>query len=271
MILNYINWDVNPDIFSFNLPLLGDVTVRYYGLLWAVGFIVGYFIMLKIFKKEGIKVAVLDQLTTYMVLSTVIGARLGHVLFYQPAYYLKHPLEIFATWEGGMASHGAAIGILVGLYLFSRKRKKPYIWILDRIVIVVALAGMFIRLGNLMNSEIFGDVTNLPWGFYFRRIPYAANIPHHPTQLYEAISYLIIFFILHRIYYKTDGKFKPGTIFGWFLILLFGVRFLIEFVKEPQVGFEQNMPINMGQILSIPFIIIGIIILTRKRKQNYKA
>jgi prolipoprotein diacylglyceryl transferase len=168
------------------------------------------------------------------------------------------------VWEGGLASHGAAVGILLALYLFARKVKKLYIWILDRVVIVVALAGLCIRMGNLMNSEIYGIETSLPWGFIFVREN--ETVAKHPTQIYEGLSYLLIFFVLYFIYRKNTKKLKPGLIFGLFLILLFSVRFIIEFIKEPQVGFEANMALNMGQLLSIPFILAGVFIMYRALK-----
>ncbi len=261
MTLGAIVWNVNPEIFR-----IGSFAIRWYGVLFATGFVFGYFIMGKIFKKEGIPINVLDTLTTYMVIGTVVGARLGHCLFYEPGYYLSHPIKILEIWEGGLASHGAAVGILIALYLFSRKTKKPYLWILDRVVIVVALAGFFIRTGNLMNSEIYGIQTSLPWGFIFER--WNETVPKHPTQIYEGLSYLIIFFILYRIYLKKNVNLKHGYIFGLFLILLFSVRFLIEFIKEPQVGFEKNMVLNMGQLLSIPFIIAGIFFLYYSKRQK---
>jgi prolipoprotein diacylglyceryl transferase len=254
MIIDAINWNVNPEIFR-----IGNFAVRWYGLLFASGFLFGYLIFYKFFKKEGLTVDMLDKLTIYMALGTVIGARLGHCLFYEPDYYLKNPIEILKVWRGGLASHGAAIGILLALYLFIRKYKKSYIWILDRIVVVVALGGAMIRLGNLMNSEIYGIETKLPWGFVFLRNH--EIVPKHPTQIYEALTYLAVFGILFRIYLKTEGKFRDGTLFGWFLILVFGMRFIIEFIKEDQVPFEERMVLNMGQLLSIPFVLIGIFIL----------
>lgn len=266
MILNFIHWNVDPEIFRivFDAPILGEVNlaIRYYGLLFALGFVVGYFIMLRIFKREGLSVELLDKLATYMVISTVIGARLGHVLFYEPGYYFSNPDEILKIWHGGLASHGAAIGIIFALWLFSRKTNKRFLWTIDRIVIVVALAGMFIRIGNLMNSEIFGSPTNLPWGFIFSRTD-PEQIPRHPSQIYEALSYLIIFFILGYTYIRKEGKPKDGLLFGWFLILIFGMRFLLEFLKAPQVAFEQEMLLNMGQLLSIPFVIVGIVMVRR--------
>ena len=251
----FINWNVSPEIFS-----IGGFSVRWYGVLFASSFFFGYFILLRMFKKEGIPVRVLDELTTWMIVGTIVGARLGHCLFYEPEFYLKNPLKILMVWEGGLASHGAAIGIIVTLYLFARFRKLPFLWVIDRIVIVVALSGLLIRLGNLMNSEIYGIPTQLPWGFRFLRSSVPAEIldPRHPTQLYEGLSYLGIFLYLWWYYYHKNGKPAPGYLFGMFLALIFGVRILIEFVKEPQVGFERNMILNLGQSLSIPFVLIGI-------------
>jgi len=258
MLLNFIHWSVSPEVFPGTwLP------VRWYGLLFACAFFFGYLIMTKIFKHENLPIKLLDELATYMVIATVVGARLGHVLFYEPEVYFRNPIEILKIWNGGLASHGAAIGILAALWFFSHKNKKPYYWVLDRIVIVVALAGFFIRMGNLMNSEIYGEPTTLPWGFIFTS---ADNIPRHPTQIYEALSYLSIFVILYRHYWKTKGKPRPGFIFGLFLVLLFTVRFLVEFLKEPQVDFENTMLLNMGQLLSIPFIIIGFVIIFKKQE-----
>jgi prolipoprotein diacylglyceryl transferase len=263
--LSFIVWNVSPEMFSFPdwIPLLGGRGVRWYGALFAASFVVGYYIMQKVFEREKIGIKVLDQLSTYMIVATVVGARLGHCLFYEPAYYLANPIEILKVWEGGLASHGAAIGIIIALYFFSKKQNKPLIWILDRIVIVVALAGFFIRTGNLMNSEIFGHITTLPWGFEFVRAsdPALRADPRHPTQLYEGLFYLATFFFLYSSYFKKDmGQKQPGYIFGIFLIAIFGSRLLIEFLKEPQVGFEANMALNMGQLLSIPFILGGIMI-----------
>ncbi len=259
MILQFIHWNINPNIFS-----IGPVSVRWYGLLFAMSFVIGYFIMLRIFRKENIPEPLLDQLSMYMLIATVVGARLGHVLFYEPASYLAHPLDILKIWEGGLASHGAAIGILVALYLFSRKTRQPFLWVIDRIVIVVALSGFFIRTGNLFNSEIYGNVTNLPWGFIFERV--GETLPRHPTQIYEGLCYLGLFFFLLWYYFRKDGKPRPGFLFGFFLVTLFSFRLLIEFIKEPQVNFENSMALNMGQLLSIPFIIAGIVILVVKPK-----
>jgi prolipoprotein diacylglyceryl transferase len=258
MAINYITWNVSPEIFS-----IGNWAIRWYGLLFASSFFFGYLILVKVFNKEKIAIKFLDELTTYMIIGTVVGARLGHCLFYEPSYYLQHPLKILMVWEGGLASHGAGIALPLTIILFSRVRKFPFLWVMDRVVIVVALSGFLIRTGNLMNSEIFGIPTTLPWGFYFLRAsnPAEALDPRHPTQLYEGFSYLLIFLFLWRYYYLKDGKPSPGFIFGMFLVLVFGVRFFIEFIKEPQVGFEQSMFLNMGQLLSIPFVIAGVLLI----------
>jgi prolipoprotein diacylglyceryl transferase len=264
MILNYINWNVDPEIFR-----IGSFSVRWYGLLFASSFFFGYIIMLKIFKKEKIPVSVLDALTTYMVIGTVIGARLGHCFFYEPAYYLAHPAQILMVWEGGLASHGAAIGIIITIIIFGRVKKLPFLWVMDRVVIVVALSGLFIRFGNLMNSEIFGHPTALPWGFRFLRAEYPQDLdPRHPTQLYEGLSYLMIFLFLWWYYYKKNGKPAQGLIFGMFLIMVFGMRFLIEFAKEPQESFEKSMILNLGQLLSIPLIIAGGVLVWKAVKSH---
>lgn len=254
MIFQIIVWDADPIIFR-----LGPLAVRWYGVLFASGFLFGYIMMRKIFKNEGIGDEVLDRLTIYMAVGTIVGARIGHCLFYEPAYYLSNPLEILYIWHGGLASHGAAIGILLALWIFVRKEKKTMLWVLDRVVIVVALAGALIRLGNLMNSEIYGIETTLPWGFVFLRS--GETLPKHPTQIYEAISYLAIFVLLFRIYWRKKGQIVTGVIFGLFLILVFTARFFIEFIKEDQVSFEASMRLNMGQWLSIPLVIGGLVIL----------
>ena len=262
-LLSYIIWGVNPDIFT--IPYI-DHPVRWYGLSWALGFILSNQIMNFIYKKEGRSITEIDSLTMYMVISTIIGARLGHCLFYDPVFYFHNPLRLLAIWEGGLASHGAAIGIFVGTYLFARKTKVAYLWILDRLAIVVALTGCCIRLGNLMNSEMVGLPTTLPWGFIFTRID---ELPRHPAQLYEAIYCLILFVVLFWVWNNYRSKVKNGFMFSWFLIILFTLRFIDEFFKINQEAFEDNMVLNMGQILSIPLVLAGIIILVvNSRKSN---
>lgn len=248
---------------------LGSFGVRWYSLGFLLAFLLGYLILSRMFKREKVDVKYLDTLLVYIFLAVLVGARLGHCLFYEPGYYLtgSHWIEMILPFghdaEGwhytgyeGLASHGAAIGILLALWLFYRKYRVNPIWIVDRLVIVIALGGAFIRLGNLMNSEIYGVATDLPWGFIYERN--GETVPKHPTQLYESLSYLLIFLVCIAIYSKKDGKLRPGALFGWWLIALFGVRFLIEFVKEEQVAFEKGMTLDMGQWLSIPFILLGV-------------
>ena len=244
-----VNWNVNPDLIT-----IGSLHIRYYSLFFVIGFWLGYRLFVYFYKRENLPVSLLDPLLFTLIICTIVGARLGHVLFYQPDYYLSHPAEIFKIWHGGLASHGGAIAILIGL-------RFDFLWILDRIGIAIAFAGMFIRLGNLMNSEIYGNVTDLPWGFVFLRN--GEIFPKHPTQLYEALAYLVLGISLQLLYrYKAD-KLKRGFLFGLFLTGLFGARFLIEFIKEPQVDFEAGMTLNMGQLLSIPFVVAGIILMIR--------
>ncbi len=361
--LNYVIWDVSPEIFS-----VGWLTVRWYGLLFASGFLIGQWIVARIFKIEEKPEKDLEALMIYMVLSTIIGARLGHCLFYQPDYFLSRPIEILYVWEGGLASHGAAIGILIALYLYARPRKdQSFFWVVDRIVIVVALGGCFIRLGNLMNSEIIGKPADIPTAFVFantfdqtlsrnadlhfvkaqkRRasgadtvanqitytplemdvyfdknginadrvkafvnsnLPLVINdgrreisqhyhlfssnlnaqfkergdyliasfrvyaVPRHPAQLYESISSFLIFLFLLWIYSRRKGETPEGLLFGIFMIGIFTLRFFYEFLKENQVAFEDNLTLNMGQILSIPAVLIGIaaiVITLRNQKQK---
>lgn len=249
--LAVINWAASPEIFS-----LGPLTVRWYGLLFAMGFVVGYQIMTGIYKNEGKTIKQLDQLAIIMILSTVIGARLGHCLFYEPATYLSNPIRILYVWEGGLASHGAGIAIILSLIYYSKKNSDiSPMWILDRIVIVVALAGFFIRMGNFFNSEIYGIPTDVPWAVIFERID---DIPRHAVQVYESIFYLLSFIILISVYRKYKKDLPQGLTFGLFLILIFGARFILEYFKAYQADFEVEMPLRMGQILSIPFVLGGI-------------
>jgi prolipoprotein diacylglyceryl transferase len=236
--------------------------------------------MLKIFKREGKTQEDLDRFSIYIFLGTLIGARLGHCLFYEFDYYMQHPLEMilpFRQIDGewkltgfmGLASHGAAVGILVGLYLYTKKTKTKFLWITDRLILVVPLAGAFVRLGNFFNSEIIGKAAdpNLPWAVVFTK---EDMIPRHPGQLYEAVLYVILFFILWAFYRKNQNP-KPGLLFGIFLIGLFGIRFVVEFFKENQEAFEDDMLINMGQLLSVPFILAGIYLVFRKIKETPTA
>lgn len=249
--LNYIVWDVKPEIFE-----IFGLSIRWYGLLWALGIWLTLIITQKIYKSEGHPEKWLDKLFIYTVIGTIVGARLGHCLFYNPAYYLANPIEILNFRQGGLASHGAALGIIISTYLYDKKvTKKSFIWVFDRLVIGVAIAGALIRLGNLMNSEIYGGPTTLPWGFIF--VNDGQTEPMHPTQIYEIIYCLITFSVSWWLYKKKNGLQKQGLIFGVFLVGIFLSRFLIEFIKNDQEVFEQGMILNMGQILSLPLIIWG--------------
>ena len=299
MLLNYITWNVDPVLIH-----LGSLEIRWYGLLWALGFFVGYFVMRRMYRREKMTDDSMDKLLIYMLVFTVIGARIGHCLFYEPEFYLSHPLKMLAVWEGGLASHGGAIGILIGLWIYVRnynkspkkkdeKQRITYIWILDRIVVAVCLVGALIRVGNVMNHEIYGTPTSLPWGFVFLRgaeqfcgtfdnytacnawdapCPPSQWLPCHPTGLYEAFFCLVAMGILLWMYYKRDlGNRQPGLMFGTFLIIIFGSRILIEFLKNVQVDFERDMVFDMGQWLSIPFVLVGIGMIVWSFVQRKKA
>lgn len=253
-----ISWAPSPEIFS-----IGPIHIRYYSILFVSGFIIGYYIVSGFFKREKLPTHILDTLLYTLLGATLIGARIGHCLFYQPDYYLAHPIEILKVWEGGLASHGGAIAILLGMWWYVAKYGKLYnfdfLWLMDRVMIPTALTAAMIRLGNLMNSEIYGNPTELSWGFIFTLR--GETIPKHPTQLYEALAYFVIFVVLMIIYRNFLPKLKRGTLFGLFLIGMFTARFFIEFAKEPQVPFEQGMTLNMGQWLSIPFVVGGALLL----------
>jgi prolipoprotein diacylglyceryl transferase len=254
-VLNYIIWDINPDIFT--IPIINH-PVRWYGLFFALAFLISQQIMYFIYKREGRPVTEIDTLTVYMVVATIVGARLGHVLFYDPIHFFQNPHKIIMIWEGGLASHGGVIGILIAIYLFARKTNVGYLWALDRISIVAALTFSMIRLGNLMNSEMIGTPTNLPWGFIFTSMD---NVPRHPAQLYEATHYFIWFIVLLWVWYRQKDRMKNGFLFSWSFIILFSLRFVDEFFKMNQEQFEDGMILNMGQVLSIPFILTGIVLL----------
>jgi prolipoprotein diacylglyceryltransferase len=357
----YLIWNGNPEIYTFTVPLTERaVTLRWYGLLFALGFLISQQILYYIYRREGKPESDVDQLTLYMVVATIIGARLGHVLFYEPEIYLREPLKILKIWEGGLASHGAAAAILFALWIYARKKKpgQGYFQVVDRIVILVALTGALIRLGNFFNSEIIGKPTHDTAGVVFARsvtealersgrvedvsfvkvdsafnengfppvkmlvdfapaagsmqhmnvalnrisafqeprhhiditsafipkiIPEEDNtpsaivfmymIPRHPAQLYESLSCFLLFLILLWMWSRDRERTPPGRLLGTFLIVCFGLRFVFEFIKEPQVTFESNMALNMGQLLSIPLFLAGILILMmsfRKQESRYE-
>ena len=264
-LLNFIHWNVNPEIFG-----LGPLSIRWYGLLFAAGFLIGYHIVERMFKYENENLKWLDSLFIYLIVATIIGARLGHVFFYGWDYYSQNPGEILMVWHGGLASHGGAIGILIAMYLYSKfVTKRSMLWTLDRVVVPTALVATMIRTGNLMNSEIYGVQTDLPWGFIFERM--GETVPKHPTQIYEALAYLVSFGILMYLYWKTNARKKQGLILGAFFILIFTARFFIEFVKEDQEAFEATMTLNMGQWLSIPFVLFGVFLVIRALKLPEKT
>jgi phosphatidylglycerol:prolipoprotein diacylglycerol transferase len=262
MLSLFINWNPSPEIFT--IPGI-DWPVRWYGLSWAMAFIGCHFFMNRIYKAEGRTEKQLDTLTLYIVLATVLGARLGHCLFYDFPYYSTHPLDILKVYEGGLASHGGGIGIIIGMWLYCRKTKESWLWLFDRLIVVVPFASFMIRFGNLMNSEIVGRPTDVPWAFVFHQVD---EFPRHPTQLYEAIFYIFLFVLFYWLWNNKRNDFGKGFMFGLFCVLMFSFRFLMEFMKENQEAFENALPINMGQILSIPFILVGIYMMYRSSKQT---
>jgi len=272
MTLWAIEWNPSEILFQ-----IGPIGIRWYSLMFALGFGIGYWMMRKFFMHEKKNPDLLDALLLYIVIGTIVGARLGHCLFYDWEYFKDRPLEIFlpVTFEPefrfvgyrGLASHGGAIGVALALWLFSRKYRLPLLWLMDRIAIPVALTGALIRIGNLMNSEIIGKPTDVPWAFVFRRID---DIPRHPVQLYESIAYFITFLLLYFAYWKTSLRFRRGALLGWFFVLVFGARFILEVFKRSQGGIESwfGNVLSTGQILSIPFILIGAYLIYQSRKNT---
>lgn len=269
-----IIWDPNPEFFN-----LFGISVRYYGLLWAVGIFFAYLIVRYQYRDKKIEDKKFEPLFFYCFFGILIGSRLGHCLFYEPAYYLSHPIEMILpikkigdAWKftgySGLASHGGTLGLIIALWLYVRKTKMNYMDVLDMIAVATPITACFIRLANLMNSEIIGKVTDVPWAFVFAR---EDMLPRHPAQLYEAIAYFIFFLIMIFLYKKHNKKLHRGFFFGLCLTLIFTFRFFIEFIKENQVGFEDGMNLNMGQWLSIPFVIIGLttIALGKKLDKTY--
>lgn len=249
-----IHWNVDPTIFRF-----GPLAPRWYGLLFALGFFIGFYMMRSVFLREDKPETDLDFLLMYLLGGTIIGARLGHILFYAPGYYFSNPSEIIAIWHGGLASHGGAIGVLIALWIYCRRREdQPFLWLLDRLAAPVALTGSLIRLGNLFNSEILGVPSDLPWAFVFERID---QVPRHPVQLYESISYGLIAFVLWRLYQRWGPDIQRGFLTGLFFVLVFGARILLEFLKVEQAHFADALPLSMGQLLSIPAVLFGLVVL----------
>ncbi len=267
MLLQFISW--NPDPIMF---FIGNLAVRWYSVLLALGFFSGYLVARDMFSREGVDRYILESYGIWLVLGIVVGGRLGHCIFYEFDYYSHNPLEIIKPWQGklgedaiftgltGFSSHGWTIGIILTLWLNSRIRKVPVLWALDIFAVVVVLAGAFVRIGNLMNSEIVGNPTSLPWGFIFQRVD---TIPRHPAQIYESLAYLFTFILCYFLFRKKMHTLPNGTYLGWVMIGVFLSRFLIEFLKKNQVAQEATMTINLGQVLSLPFILIGLFLLVR--------
>lgn len=255
-----IHWNVNPDLLT-----MGPLRIRWYGLMFLMGFTTGYFIIKRMCAIEKRSFERLENLLIYLVLGTAIGARLGHCLLYEPDYFLSHPIEIFKIWEGGLASHGGTVGVIFAIWLFSRRHPEfSFMWILDRISVPTALVAAFIRIGNLMNSEILGRPTNVPWAFVFQRVD---QVPRHPAQLYESFSYMALFAITMTMYRRNPHR-PPGLLFGIMLVWIFSWRMVWELLKENQEAFESAMTLNMGQLLSIPFIIAGVILIVHALRKG---
>ena len=255
-------WNVDPVILK-----IGPLAIRWYSLLFVAGFPLGYWLFTKFYKDEGLSEKLLEPLLYALLIGTIVGARVGHCVFYEPSYFLtkEHWFEILQPWKGGLASHGGAIGVLLAIWWYcSRYGKKNgfgMLWLLDRLVIAVAFAGCFIRLGNLFNSEIYGCATDLPWGFIFERR--GETFPKHPTQIYESLTYLLLGFLLLWMYRKKLDKIYRGMLLGTFFTICFGMRFLIEYIKQANIYFDNFFGLNMGQVLSIPFIAVGIFFIIR--------
>ncbi|MGB5554603.1 MAG: prolipoprotein diacylglyceryl transferase [Flavobacteriaceae bacterium] len=260
-----LHWNVDPELFW----ITDSFPLKYYGLCWLIGLGLGYYIVQRVYQKEKIPLENLEELSLYIFIGAFLGARLGHCFFYEPSYYFQNPLEILLpikkvgdsfTFVGfqGLASHGGVLGIIFGILLYAKKTGTNLLWILDRVAIGAPVGSAFIRIGNLMNSEIYGKPTNGNWGVVFERDDL---IPRHPTQIYEALAYFLIFGILMAIYKSKKIKKHNGLLVGALLVLLFTARFFIEFFKENQVDFEDSMALNMGQLLSIPYIVLGLLLI----------
>lgn len=270
--LSDITWTADPAIFT-----IGSKEIRWYSLMFIIGFGIGYKIVERMWRRESINPKWIDPLLYYTLIGTVVGARLGHCFFYDPGYYLSHPIEILKVWEGGLASHGGVLGIIVAIYFYSKYvSRQSMLWTFDKLVVPTGLVAALIRIGNLINHEVYGLPTDRPWGFRFIENLHAwrqgaepiFSAPSHPTQIYEAVCYLLTFVLCMWLYFKKDAWKKEGLIFGIFMICIFTARFFIEFLKNNQEDFEAAMPINMGQCLSIPFIVTGIYFVVRAWRRS---
>ncbi|WP_076537253.1 prolipoprotein diacylglyceryl transferase [Shewanella sp. UCD-KL21] len=259
--MEHIVWNVDPVMLSFM-----GLKIHWYGVLFATAIISGFLVMRRIYVLEALDVESLDDLVIYCVVGIVVGARLGHVLFYEPGYYFANPLKIFAIWKGGLASHGGTVGVLLAMCLYKRKVQLPFLFLMDRIAIATGIFCFFVRMANFTNSEIVGVPTDKPWGIIFQRID---MLPRHPAQLYEAITYLTLFILMWLLYRFTDMKQKQGALLGLFLALVYGSRYLIEFVKVRQADFAQDWSMSVGQMLSVPFVLLGLglVVMAYMKKQ----
>ena len=265
--LLFIHW--NPDVVAFHL---GPFAVRWYSLCWCIGLLSVYVLMHRMFREQKLKEEQFDPMFLYCFVGILIGARLGHCLFYEPEYFLAHPLEMFlpvkftadGSWHftgyEGLASHGGTIGLIAALWFFARKVGLTYLHVLDNVSIVTPITAMFIRLGNLMNSEIIGRPSDVPWAFVFERVD---QLPRHPGQLYEALCYCLFFFVGWWCYRRRPALVGTGFFFGLCIFLIFLSRIFIEYTKENQVAFEEGMLFNMGQLLSVPFVLLGAYFICR--------
>ena len=261
-----VTWSADPVIFD-----IGFISLRWYALMFIIGFYIGSKLMEVYYKHDGVNPEKVYTLFLYCFIGTIIGARLGHCLFYDPGYYLANPIEMLKTWKGGLASHGGTLGVFLAVLVYARRDHRSALWVLDRLGIAVAPVAALIRVGNLFNHEIYGHVTSMPWGFRFienvgawsRGAEPVYTEPCHPTQIYEALCYLAVFAVNAYLYYKTDARNRRGLLLGVFFTGVFGSRFLIEYVKNVQESFEEGMILDMGQILSIPFIVGGIWLIVR--------
>ena len=269
-----VTWSADPVIFD-----IGFISLRWYALMFIVGFYIGSKLMEVYYKHDGVNPEKVYTLFLYCFIGTIIGARLGHCLFYDPGYYLANPIEMLKTWKGGLASHGGTLGVFLAVLVYARRDHRSALWVLDRLGIAVAPVAALIRVGNLFNHEIYGHVTSMPWGFRFienigawsRGAEPVYTEPCHPTQIYEALCYLAVFAVNAYLYYKTDARNRRGLLLGVFFTGVFGSRFLIEYVKNVQVSFEEGMILDMGQILSIPFIVGGIWLIVRAMRRPATA
>ena len=257
-----IHWAFDPILFS-----AGPLTIRWYGLLFVGAFLIGQWMLGRIFAAEGVPRENAERLMIHALLGAVVGARLVHCLFYEPDYYLSHPLAILRIWEGGLASHGGALGMLLALWFAARtaQPRLPFLWLIDRVSMPAALGAVFVRVANFLNSEIVGIPTSGRWGVVFESID---ALPRHPAQLYEAIAYALIFAVLLAIYRRSGKRTPEGLLFGVLMALVFSARILVEFFKTPQAAYEAGQLFTVGQYLSLPFVMLGVVMMVRAIRRS---